>query len=80
MLATESPGLAAAIVITTIRKYQTRVSPALARRFNIQCVYEPTCSEYMILAIAKYRAVRGVSFGLRRLARCRKGFGGVDYP
>ena len=47
---------------------------------RLRCVFEPSCSEYMILAIEKYGLVRGVFKGVRRLLRCRPCNAGVDYP
>lgn len=44
------------------------------------CRFEPSCSEYMILAIKKYGAIRGVRVGLFRIIRCAKMDGGFDYP
>ena len=44
------------------------------------CLFEPSCSEYMLLAIDKYGAVRGVFKGIKRLLRCHHPNGGVDYP
>jgi putative membrane protein insertion efficiency factor len=34
------------------------------------CVFYPTCSEYMILAIKKYGPWKGVKKGLNRIKRC----------
>src|SRR5204863_10103443 len=34
------------------------------------CRFEPTCSIYMMQAIEKYGALRGVWLGIRRLSRC----------
>jgi putative component of membrane protein insertase Oxa1/YidC/SpoIIIJ protein YidD len=45
-----------------------------------QCFFEPSCSEYMKLAIEKYGVIRGVKKGLCRIWRCRWPNGGVDYP
>ena len=67
------------IAVDLIRRYQTRVSPRLTT-LNFRCLYEPSCSEYMILAITKFGLVRGVLAGIRRLTRCRDGFDRVDYP
>ena len=47
---------------------------------RLRCVYEPSCSEYMIGAINKYGFWRGVIKGLRRLNRCHPPNGGKDYP
>jgi putative membrane protein insertion efficiency factor len=43
------------------------------------CIYTPTCSEYMVAAVKKYGVVKGVTIGLQRIGRCRPGkVGGVD--
>lgn len=44
-----------------------------------QCIYEPTCSHYMIGAVQKYGAIKGVKMGIKRIMRCRPGkTGGYD--
>ncbi|MEX0885425.1 MAG: membrane protein insertion efficiency factor YidD [Phycisphaeraceae bacterium] len=42
------------------------------------CRYLPTCSQYMIDAIERYGAVRGLWKGLKRIARCHP-WGGSGY-
>ncbi|MDR2344907.1 MAG: membrane protein insertion efficiency factor YidD [Planctomycetaceae bacterium] len=54
--------------------YQLCISPFLPKR----CRYEPSCSTYMILAIKKYGALRGVIKGIWRICRCNP-FGGSGY-
>jgi len=54
------------VLIALLRGYKKFVSPFLPSA----CRYSPTCSEYMMQAVAKYGAVRGVWMGLKRLARC----------
>ena len=54
------------ILIALLLGYKKFVSPFLPSA----CRYSPTCSEYMMQAVAKYGAVRGVWMGLKRLARC----------
>ncbi len=44
------------------------------------CVFVPTCSEYMSLAIKKYGLLRGLIKGVKRLLRCHYPNGGVDNP
>lgn len=44
------------------------------------CLFEPTCSTYMILSIQKYGILLGVAKGLHRILRCHPPNGGVDYP
>ena len=44
------------------------------------CVFEPTCSNYMLMAIEKYGLIIGVIKGIKRLFRCHYPNSGVDYP
>jgi len=53
-------------VILILRLYKRCISPFLPSA----CRFHPTCSEYMIEAVDKYGALRGVGMGLMRLARC----------
>ncbi|MEL7023042.1 MAG: membrane protein insertion efficiency factor YidD [Pseudomonadota bacterium] len=66
----------AKFIIRLIRIYQVKVS---ARR-QACCRFEPTCSEYAILAIQKYGVIPGVVRTVNRLLRCKPPNGGVDYP
>lgn len=54
-----------------------RYAPERLRR---ACVFQPSCSEYMLLAIDKYGVVLGVAKGLKRLGRCHYPNGGKDEP
>ncbi|HEX7361870.1 MAG TPA: membrane protein insertion efficiency factor YidD [Bryobacteraceae bacterium] len=54
------------IVMTALKGYKLAISPLLPSA----CRYSPTCSEYMMDAVQKYGAWRGVWLGLKRLARC----------
>lgn len=47
---------------------------------RLRCVFEPSCSEYMILAVNKYGLLRGFFKGVHRLLRCHAPNGGADYP
>ena len=53
-------------VIAILRLYKRFLSPLLPSA----CRFHPTCSEYMMDAVAKYGAARGVWLGTRRLLRC----------
>ena len=64
------------IVTYLILLYQ-KFAPARVRR---ACVFEPSCSNYMLLAIEKYGVWRGVYKGIKRVLRCHYPNGGVDYP
>jgi putative membrane protein insertion efficiency factor len=63
------------IVIGALRVYKLCISPWL---FSA-CRFYPTCSTYMLQAVEKYGALRGVWLGLQRLAKCHPFHaGGVD--
>jgi uncharacterized protein len=53
-------------VIAGLRLYKRFLSPLLPSA----CRFAPTCSEYMMEAVDRYGAVRGVTMGVRRLLRC----------
>jgi putative membrane protein insertion efficiency factor len=53
-------------LIAILRGYQRFISPLLPSA----CRFHPTCSEYMLEAVAKYGAPRGLWMGTRRLLRC----------
>ena len=63
-------------LICAVKLYQ-RFAPASLRD---KCRFEPSCSEYMILAIKKYGVWRGLKKGLNRLKRCNIDNGGFDDP
>ncbi len=62
--------------IWLILMYQ-RFAPEKVRK---SCCFQPSCSEYMKLAIEKYGVVKGIYRGCKRLLRCHWPNGGVDYP
>lgn len=68
--------LARRAVITAVKIYQ-RFAPDSIRE---KCRFEPSCSQYMILAIEKYGLIRGVIKGIDRLRRCNVHGGGFDMP
>lgn len=57
-------------IIFIIKAYQSIISPVLSR-FEIQCRFYPSCSNYAILAIKKYGIAKGTRKTLDRLLRCR---------
>ena len=64
------------LVVTLVLLYQQVASANL----RLSCVFEPSCSEYMLLAIDKYGAFKGVFLGIKRLLRCHPPNGGIDNP
>ncbi|HLA83363.1 MAG TPA: membrane protein insertion efficiency factor YidD [Thermoguttaceae bacterium] len=63
-------------VIRLVRLYQTWISPMIGPH----CRFEPTCSEYFVLAVRKYGAFRGTAKGLWRICRCNPWNSGGDDP
>jgi uncharacterized protein len=49
-------------------------------RIRESCRYEPSCSNYTLLALDKYGSIRGVYKGFDRICRCKYPQGGIDYP
>ena len=62
------------LVILPVRIYQRAVSPLLPPA----CRYTPTCSQYMVEAVAKHGALKGLYLGIRRILRCHP-WGGHGY-
>lgn len=54
------------VLIALVRGYQRYISPL----FPPTCRYRPTCSQYMIQAIEKHGALKGMVMGLARIGRC----------
>jgi putative membrane protein insertion efficiency factor len=54
------------VVLALLQLYKRIISPILPP----MCRFEPTCSVYMMEAVEKHGAARGIWLGLRRLARC----------
>ena len=65
-------------VIMAIKFYQRY----LRRLHNRECIYTPSCSNYTIMAIQKYGAIKGIYYGYLRIKRCNGALfqGGVDMP
>lgn len=70
------PSIAARLAVRAIRFYQRRAPERIRNR----CRFEPSCSDYAILAFQAYGAWRGLQKTIGRLARCRPPNGGEDYP
>lgn len=64
------------ITVWCIKAYQ-RFAPDSVRN---RCRFEPSCSQYMIIAIEKYGLFKGLKKGLGRLRACRPPNGGIDMP
>ena len=64
------------IVKGLIRLYQHFAPESIRKR----CMFEPSCSDYMIAAINKYGTFHGILKGIDRLKRCNPNGGGFDNP
>ena len=58
--------IVARLAILMVRGYQVTLSPLLPSA----CRYQPSCSTYMIEAVERHGALRGVWLGARRILRC----------
>ncbi len=68
------PGL---VMIFLVRVYQYTLSPLLGPT----CRFTPTCSEYFIVSVRKYGALRGAARGVWRICKCHPFHpGGEDLP
>ncbi|RFP60922.1 membrane protein insertion efficiency factor YidD [Luteimonas weifangensis] len=54
------------LLISCLRGYKRWLSPLLGPR----CRFVPTCSEYAMVAIARFGAFKGGWLALRRIGRC----------
>ncbi len=53
-------------VLAALVFYKRLISPWLPAA----CRFHPTCSEYMMQAVERYGALRGMWMGVKRLLRC----------
>ena len=56
--------------VGAVHLYQRFGRPVL--RGYVTCRYQPTCSEYSILAVEKYGIRRGLLMTVRRIASCKR--------
>ncbi len=54
------------VIIFAIKLYQICISPLLPKN----CRYNPTCSQYTIIAVKKYGIIQGLSLGATRIFSC----------
>lgn len=64
------------ILIQLVKGYQRYLSPL----FPPTCRYQPTCSTYMIQAIEKHGALKGLLMGIGRILRCHPFLKGGQDP
>jgi uncharacterized protein len=75
------------IIIKFIRYYQKQKSSNnfIMKIFFLNennCIFTPTCSQYMIQSIEKYGTIKGIGKGIIRILRCnpfnKGGFDPID--
>lgn len=54
------------LLIKIIQIYKKFISPHLPPA----CIYHPTCSEYTMMSIEKFGAIKGIFCGILRILRC----------
>lgn len=54
------------VLVKSVKGYQRYISPILPPA----CRYYPTCSNYMVQAIEKHGAIKGIAMGTARILRC----------
>ena len=77
--------LAAFIVLCCCSKGIVKWLVLLYQRYapekvRASCLFTPSCSEYMLIAIDKYGLCKGLYKGTHRLCRCHYPNGGEDNP
>jgi len=66
--------LSAAFFLLLVRIYQGAISPLIGPA----CRYEPSCSQYAVVAIQKHGAFKGAWLAVKRIGRCHP-WGGHGY-
>ena len=62
------------LLILFVKFYQGAISPLLP----MACRYQPSCSQYMVEALQKHGAFKGLWLGVKRIGRCHP-WGGHGY-
>jgi putative membrane protein insertion efficiency factor len=68
------------VVKTVVRIFVAGYRLIAPKRVRMSCRFDPTCSEYMLLAMDKHGPYTGILLGLKRLQRCKPPNRGVDFP
>ncbi|MFA6845377.1 MAG: membrane protein insertion efficiency factor YidD [Sphaerochaetaceae bacterium] len=65
------------IFLVPVFLYKTLLSPFFSHHV---CLYQPTCSTYMITAVRRFGILKGALMGFARLFRCSRYFMGGNDP
>jgi len=55
------------LLVRTIEKYRSRGG---GRRLNVECNFEPSCSQYALDCLERYNLWQSLSLIINRLKRC----------
>lgn len=69
----EMRSIACAVARFFIRFYQLAISPLLSSLFGSQCRFEPTCSQYGMIAFTRYPFFKALKLTAKRIAKCHPG-------
>jgi putative membrane protein insertion efficiency factor len=73
--------LAVSLLVGMVRLYQLTLGTVITLLCGRVCRFEPSCSQYMIGALRKHGAIRGLVRGMARFLRCHPWRpGGYDPP
>jgi putative membrane protein insertion efficiency factor len=64
------------LILGLVHFYQHHISPATPPA----CRYTPTCSQYMVEAVEKHGAFKGLVMGIARILRCHPFVEGGEDP
>jgi putative membrane protein insertion efficiency factor len=64
------------VIISLIQIYKLLISPL----FGATCRYNPTCSEYSIIAVKRYGVFKGGLLSAKRILRCHPFHAGGNDP
>jgi len=63
------------IYLIPVYLYKGLLSPYMGG----SCIYSPSCSTYMVQAVAKHGIFKGTALGIVRISRCSRSYlGGID--
>ena len=69
----QNTNIACSIACILIRFYQLALSPLLSSLFGSNCRFEPTCSQYGLIAFKRYPFIKAFKLTAKRLAKCHPG-------
>jgi len=58
------------IILSSLQFYKKFISPVLEKTFGRACRFTPTCSEYTNVALERFDTKKGLTLGIKRVARC----------